>query len=117
MTEISDAFKQLPGHERDFVPRSEHLFTTLRPILDEALYLGGSYDTLFDRFEILLALAFADIRDPTGEHVWGSPGRFSWKNRHSDNPMTRLIAEAREQGSDWPLLHVGFFGGQYQASW
>lgn len=112
MTETVDAFKLLPGREREFVPRSEHLFTTLRPMLDEALLLGGSYDSLFDRFEMLLALAFADVRDPTGEHAWGPPGRFSWKNRRSDSPITRLIAEAREYGSNWPLLRVGFFGGQ-----
>jgi hypothetical protein len=67
ITEISDAFKLLPGHERDHVPKSEHLFARLRPALDDALFLGGSYETLFDRFEILLALTFADFRDPSGE--------------------------------------------------
>jgi hypothetical protein len=50
--QIAETFKLLPGHDRDQVPRSEHLFARLRPVLDDALYLGESYETLFDRVEL-----------------------------------------------------------------
>jgi hypothetical protein len=70
-----------------------------------------SYETYFDRFELLLALTFADFRDPTGD-VWGPPGRFSYKQRYSESPMALLIAEATEQGSRWEPLGTGLFGGK-----
>ena len=38
ITEIADTFKLLPGREQDRVPRSEHLFVRLRPVLDDALF-------------------------------------------------------------------------------
>jgi hypothetical protein len=113
ITEIADAFKLLPGHDRDHVPRSEHLFARLRPVLDDALFLGESYETFFDRVELLLALTFADFRDPAGEgDVWGPPGRFLWKHRHSESPMALLIAEATDQGNRWAPLSTGLFGGK-----
>jgi hypothetical protein len=112
MTEIADNFKALPGHDRDRVPRSEYLFVRMRSPLGDALLLGGSYEAIFDRFESLLALTFADVNDPSGEQAWGPPGRFSWKNRHSGDPMTLVIAEATEKGSSWPFLATGLFGGK-----
>ena len=112
ITETGGAFKLLPGRERDHVPRREHLFLHLHPSLDSALFLGRSYEPLFDRFELLLVLTFVDLRDPAGGgDVWAPPGRFSWKHRHSESPMALLIAEATEQGNRWLPLANGFFGG------
>lgn len=111
MTEIANAFKAMPGYERHHVPRSEQLFTTLRPALDDALFLGSRYEFLFDRYEILLALTYADFHNPAGDNVWGPPGRFSWKHGRSENPLSALIAEATEQGANWPYLSSGLFGG------
>jgi hypothetical protein len=112
VTEIDDQFKLLPGHDRDRVPRSERLFALLQPRLEAALFLGSSYDGLFDRFELFQTLTFADLRDRLAEHnFWGPPGRFSLKHQR-ESPLTLLIAEAKEQGSAWLPLGGGLFGGQ-----
>jgi hypothetical protein len=96
-------FKVLPGHDRDRFPRSEHLFATLRGPLDRLLFLGASYEPLFDRFEVLLALAYADLCDPKGEgDVWGPFGRFTYKQNRSNSPMDSIIEQARSAGSAWP---------------
>ena len=76
LTKIGDAFKMLPGHDRHYVPRSEHLHARQQPLLEDLLFLGRTYDRHFDRFEILLALTYADET----EHHWGPPGRFAWKH-------------------------------------
>jgi hypothetical protein len=110
--EIADSFKLMPGHEKDRVARSEHLFSLLKPIMEDALFLGGSYEASFDRFELLAALAYAIFSDPSGERTWVPPGRFSWKHHNSNSPLTLLIAEVTEQGEAWPLLRTGLFGGQ-----
>src|SRR5437667_8371549 len=55
INECVDAFKLLPGYQRNFVPKSEYLFKRLQPPLEDQLFLGLSYESLFDRFDILLA--------------------------------------------------------------
>ena len=109
LTEIVEAFKLLPGHERHHVPRSEHLRTRQQPLLEDLLFLGRAYDTHFDRFEILLALTYADVRDSD----WGPPGRFAWKhsNRGRGSPYAELMAEAARLGNNWPPTRAGLFGG------
>jgi hypothetical protein len=61
-----------------------------------------------------LALTFADVTDPKrGRDVWGPPGRFAWKHvrGRGDDPLERLIEEAKKEGRTWEPLKAGFFGG------
>jgi len=112
--ELVDAFKQLPGHERQYVPRSEYLFKLLQPILDDLLFLGRDYEQHFDRFEVLVALVHADLKSQESTGFWGPPGRFAWKIRHHDgNPLIELIADANRQKESWGPLRAGLFGGDY----
>lgn len=111
ITNIADSFKLLPDREREYLPRSEHLFDVLRAELDEALFLGSRYEYLFDRFEMLTALIFADSKAQSGESFWAPPGRFCWKHRGSAGPMRLLLSEASEGGENWPPLKAGLFGG------
>ncbi|MBY0381940.1 MAG: caspase family protein [Xanthobacteraceae bacterium] len=114
MTEIVEQFKRLPGYERAYVPRSEHIYKRLQPLLEDQLFLGRSYDQLFDDFEIILALSYADLRDkdPT-THVWGPPGRFAWKHTsgRGPSPYERFVSSAKNRGGNWDLLDEGFFSG------
>ncbi|EKS36170.1 hypothetical protein HMPREF9695_02588 [Afipia broomeae ATCC 49717] len=112
MTEVVEQFKRLPGHERMYVPRSEHLYKRLQPILEDQLFLGRSYDQLFDDFEILVALSYADLRDKDpSQHVWGPPGRFAWKESsgRANAPYGRFVSNAKKKGPNWDLLKAGFF--------
>lgn len=115
--ERTEVFKQLPGHERNYVPRSEYLFKLLQPDLDNLFFLGREYEHAFDRFEVILALTHADLRNQKGGPVWGPIGKFGWKyeNRgRTENPLIDVIEEATEQGSSWPLLQAGFFGNDIE---
>lgn len=106
----TDAFKLLPGHERQYTPQSEYLFTRVQPFVEDVLFLGNRYEDLFDRFEILYALTNADYNDD----YWGHPGRFAWKYRSgggTDDPFSMLVEEAKREGQDWPPLRVGLFNG------
>ncbi len=105
-----DAFKLLPGHERQFTPQSEYLFKRVQPIVEDMLYLGARYENLFDRFEIFYALTNADYDD----NYWGHPGRFAWKYRSrmaDSDPFTTLVEEAKREEDEWPPLRVGLFRG------
>jgi Caspase domain len=113
----NDMFKRLPGYERNYFPRSEYLFKALQPAIEDLLFLGRSYEELFDRFEIFYALTYADLEDQKGSHFWGPPGRFGWKARssgRSGGPYAALLAEATSAGDAWPPLRSGFFGGSIE---
>lgn len=112
----TDAFKLLPGHERYYVPRSEYLFKVLQPIADDVLFVGKGYESLFDRYEVLQALVYADLYEEQGRHIWGPIGRFGWKFgglRREENPFANIFKEAEEQKGDWPPLQAGLFQGSY----
>lgn len=114
MKELQDAFKFLPGHEKQYVPRSEYLFKLLQPQLDELLFLGSDYETHFDRFEILYALEHAyQLSEEYQGRYWGPVGRFGWKfgrGAHG-SPYHMLVAEAEREGASWPPVRAGLFGG------
>lgn len=107
----ANVFNQLPGHERHHVPMSEYLFKALQPRLDDALFIGKNYSRSFDEFEVIFALAVVDLRAQRGDHIWVPVGRFGWKQRQSDAPLSRLLNEARVAGENWQPLKAGLFGG------
>jgi len=110
MNELTDAFKSLPGHERQYTPRSEYLLKTLQPLIDDLLFLSADYEPNFDRFEALYALQHAYLysKERFGR-VWGPVGRFGWKR----DAFTALINEAKQEGSDWRPLKAGLFNGSF----
>ena len=113
LSDIADSFKLLPGHDRHYVARSEHLRTQQQPLVEDLLFLGRAYDQHFDRFEMFLALTYADATDSD----WGPPGRFAWKHgspTHSRSPFVALMEEATRTGDDWPPVKAGLFKGSTQ---
>jgi hypothetical protein len=95
-------------------PRSEHQLAALQPIIEDQLFLGRSYEELFDQFEIMLALVHGDVQGGTVSSLWGPPGRFAYKERSrfsSEKPFTVFVNSVKAQGQAWPGFSVGFFGG------
>lgn len=103
----ASAFKLLPGLERHYVPCSEHLHDTLKPLLDELLFLGSDYERAFDRFEVLYALEYAHLE----YRGWAPVGRFGWKIRGGSSPLAQILKEAETAGAAWPPLTAGLCGG------
>ena len=112
ISDIHDAFKWIPGKEKNYVPRSEHLFEILEPTLEKLLFVGKSYELLFDDFEVYSALVYMGI---TGRD-WRPIGRFGWKHDHGagDNPFNRVVEEAKEVKGEWTPLQVGMFDGSLE---
>ena len=111
----SEAFKRIPGHERQYTPISEYLFKILQPQLDDVLFVGKDYERAFDEFEVLLALSAADLLYHREKRIWGPVGRFGWKQDRGSAPLTRVIDDARTGGENWAPIKAGLFGGQDRA--
>lgn len=107
--DLGNSLKLLPGHERDRVPRSEHLFSVLREPLDRILFLGSSYEQLFDQFEIAATLTYADRTADGRDGVWAAPGRFVYKRGNFDDPYSAFVKRAEAEGDNWPFVKVGLF--------
>ncbi|PCJ54971.1 MAG: peptidase C14 caspase catalytic subunit p20 [Planctomycetota bacterium] len=110
-----EVFKMLPGHERNFTPLSEYLLKLLQPVLDDNLYLGGDYESHFNRFEVLMALIHADLDYDLNKNIWGPIGRFGWKERNKvfQSPFSSILLEAESMNDEWEPLKAGFFNGKY----
>lgn len=110
-------FDNLPGLERRYTPRSEHLFRLLGPVLDDSLFLGSEYADAFDRFEALYALEYAHRHDRGAENefrYWAPPGRFAWQINRGKHPLEALVTEAAAEGKDWGPLRAGLFSGSVE---
>ena len=111
----TNIFKVLPGYERYYVPQSEYLFKVLQPVLDDLLFLGNSYESIFDRFKVFLALVYFDLNTDESGGAWGPPGRFAYKYKDRGNgPFGEIVNEAKNQGNKWPPLKAGFFKASYE---
>jgi hypothetical protein len=109
--DLRQHFKLLPGLEQKRVPLSEHLHVTLKPALDETLFLGSDYDRAFDTFEMLYAVEFLH-QSGLG---WGPLGRFGWKSgRGGASPLQQLADDAAAASKHWPPLVAGLCGGRYE---
>lgn len=110
------AFKILPEHKKYYVPRSEYIFKVLQPTLEDLLFLGRKFESLFDRFEVFLALVHADLYDKKVGHIWGPIGRFGWKYNRSygKNILLEIKKEAETQTDHCPPLKAGLFEGRYE---
>lgn len=105
--ECADAFKLLQGHERHLLPLNEHLFQDLQAPLENLLFLGRSYESLFDQCEMLMSLVNADL----SQSSWIAPGRFNWKHsrRHGESPVSRFLDTAVALGDRWVPIGAGLF--------
>jgi hypothetical protein len=111
----TEAFKQLPGHDRHYTPMSEYLFKIIQPKLDDILFIGKNYERSFDEFEVFFALVVADLGKQSEKHLWGPVGRFGWKGKRDNNaPLSRIINEARAMGENWEPIKAGLFGGKLE---
>jgi len=103
--------RQLPNHERQYFPLSEHLFQILATPLKEFLPNGREFDEIFDRLEFFCALVVADLGSEFSRH-WLPIGRFGWKYQDGGIHISKKIQlEIERDGENWLPLKSGFFGG------
>ncbi|MBE0575241.1 MAG: caspase family protein [Desulfuromonadales bacterium] len=111
----TEVFKKLPGHERHYVPMSEHLYKQIQPALDDILFVGKNYESSFDEFEVMLGLAVAYERRINEEGVWGPIGRFGWKMRDDNrSPFNKILEQAKNEKNNWEPIRQGMFGGDFE---
>lgn len=96
-----------------YTPASNVLHAWLREPMRATIPDDVRYTEAFDRLEMLLALAAADVETHTEEYTDGPAfGGFTWRDKYNPiPPEQRLKAEFDAAGSAWPPLVGGLFGG------
>ena len=107
----NEIFKKIPNYKNLYVPMNEYIYALLQPKIDNLFFLGTLYESVFDEFEILLSLLIADYFDQNGEYVFGPIGRFGWKEKRCNAPLSAMIQKAENEKSKWKPLKAGVFGG------
>ncbi|MBU0568916.1 SIR2 family protein [bacterium] len=111
----------LHNMKKSETPLSDYLSQALRDPFREYLPDDREYEDFFDRFEYLMALVYMDLKEresrETGRPISGFThiGRFA---RQFGNPdfyiIKQIEKEIKDQGSEWPLLKIGFFGASVE---
>lgn len=99
---------------------AEWMHGSLRPLFDEQFPDDDTYDSEFDRTEVMLGILSEDLANVRQS---GAPelqrryfmnawfGRSAWRSRRYENPVQTFADEQTTQGSTWPPLVAGLFGG------
>lgn len=106
-----------------FTPAAQWLHTVLRPMFTEHIADDTTYDSEFDRAEIMLSLLAQDqanVRFAADPEQWpGSRpysywfGRSTWRAaRHRGNPVEEFSHELSTEGRLWGPLQGKLFGGE-----
>jgi hypothetical protein len=109
-----DVAKHIPGYEQRRTPFSDYLFEHLRPVLRPIVPDDALYADIFDRFEYLTALVYADNRERIRKlGFWAPVGRLAWRReRYPPSTAASDIAEeSKREGANWFLFRRGVFGG------
>lgn len=102
-------------------PVADLLFTVLRPVFSDQLTDDDSYESEFDRAEVMLGLLSQDevnVRLHTDPTAWGVVswfGRATWRVRQTRiNAVEELRVEFGRDGASWGPLKAGLFGGDVE---
>lgn len=113
----ADLKQFLPGYENRYTPASDYLLDRVRPLMETSLPREHRYADCFDRFEYLMALVYANLREKSRQETssndfWGPIGRFGWSQRGRTEDILQVVAdEISKFGVNWAPLKAGLFDG------
>jgi hypothetical protein len=117
---LQDALSQFTQNNASMyhTPIAEWLFHTLRPAFNDQFRDDSTYETEFDKAEVILGLISQDIANVEAGENGGAFlrrsqwfGRVMWRFRRFGNPIDEIAEEKRSHGTAWQPLSEGLFDG------
>jgi len=101
-----------------YVPASELLHDSVRPLVQGILQDDRLYDETFDEYEAIAAISCAQEMGERGHPVWYPVGRLLWRDRHFPDRHVagRLAKQVATQGEQWKYVASGLFPSAARAS-
>ncbi|MBI1939475.1 MAG: SIR2 family protein [Ignavibacteriales bacterium] len=113
-----DVAVMLPGrNKQNYTPFNDYLASFFQPFFADYILDKNKFYSLFDKFEYVLALIYADITETGNYGFWAPAGSFGWRNRIYSPDNTASIVFQKEMDklkSEHPILKVGLFNGSME---
>lgn len=101
-----------------YVPASELLHDSVRPLVQGILQDDRRYDEAFDEYEAIAAISCAHEMGERGYPVWYPAGRLLWRERHFPERQvaSRWAKQVATQGEQWKYVAAGLIPSAATAS-
>ena len=101
----------MEGKERRHAPLSDWLHEQLALQLERRFPSAKAYELAFDRFEIILALAYG-ANTQVGEYskYWAPPGAFGYRDDNREQIISSLKFQLAKDGDNSSLVTSNLFG-------
>lgn len=103
----AEAMKVLPGREREYTPLQNHLEELLFEVLGPHFDSSEAFSMVFDRFEVLAALAYAAPqveRAQASERYWTLPGAYGWRSENRRRILQEVSDSLKSAGNGSPWV-------------
>ena len=100
----------LEGMERHHVPLNDWLHDALRETMRQLIPDDDQYTFVFDKFEVLAALACGHRQKQTFGDYWAPPGAFGHRNANRKRAIETIRRSLEEGGDGSPFVTSGIFG-------
>ena len=101
------AMRILDGMERRRVPLNDWMHDVLRPHAARVVPDGARYTFVFDKLEILMALAYVHVHSGFGSLPLGA---FGYRAEHRDRIVKEIAESLSSSGDGSPFVKSGVFG-------
>jgi len=102
---------KLLGTDNRYTPLSDHLLDIFKSEVPEEIVFNEDIEDIFDRLEILISMAIADIDRNQNNYIWAPLGRFAWRgNAMGGSILAKIGKELEEEGDLWSPIKAGIFG-------
>jgi len=109
INEIRMSFNKNPKGDKYYYPFSEYMFKKIQPILDDLLFLGNTYEDLFDIAELIISLKYVDVKyNANDTNVWGPQGRFAYKYHGEEQKLLDKLNQSNI------ISELGFFNNDME---
>ncbi|MBP1627548.1 MAG: putative NTPase [Holophagaceae bacterium] len=103
-----DVWKQLEGMDNRRAPLNDWMYEFLKPFFRQLTPTEDSFEIAFDRFEVILALAYAVHGEREQECV--PPGAFGYRHRNRDRALSEIRDSIEKEASNSPFIASGLLG-------
>ena len=104
----SEVWRDLDGMDRHHAPLNDWICSYLYNKMQSLAGSAEAFERVFDRFEVLFALAYAVYGERSDD--WVPPGCFGYRWANKDRVLNEIQESIANQGAESPFIKSGLLG-------
>ena len=102
--------KLLHGVGNAYAPLNVWIYETLKPLARRVIHSDIDYARVFDKLEVLIALAYRHRIEPASVANWVPLGRFGYEHENRERVLQEINDSFSKYGDDSPYIKCALFG-------